>query len=253
MLELAKKLAVTAGKKIAKQYNKSHTHVRYKSMFEPTVAEDTETEEYLKREIRKKFPTHGILGEEGTNIEPKNGYLWVIDPLDGTINFIRGFPYFSVSIAVLKNMKPHIGVVYNPMSGELFYAQKGEGAYCNKRKICVSDTKKLSDAYFSTGFRYKRGKEFTKPLKKIKVVLEKVLVVRRTGSASLDLCQVAAGRFDGFFMTDTKKWDVYAGLCIVKEAGGKYDIKEKREQHNLDVIATNGKLQPQLKRLLRWE
>ena len=253
MLEFAKKIAVSAGKKHAQKFKRSHFRVNYKSKFEPVTQQDTQAEAYLKKQIRKKFPTHGIIGEEGTSFKAKNDYTWYLDPLDGTINFIRGFPYFCVSVAVLKNNKPYIGVIYNPVTKELFSAQLNKGAYLNGKKIKVSKISKLSDAYLSTGFRYKRGRGFTAPLKKIKNVLEKSLVIRRTGSAALDLANVARGTFDGFFMTDTKKWDVLAGLMIVKEAGGNFYMKQKKEINDLDVIATNGKIQTQIKKSIGWK
>tara|TARA_Y100000310_G_scaffold250097_2_gene256249 strand:- start:3318 stop:4076 length:759 start_codon:yes stop_codon:yes gene_type:complete len=251
MLEFAKKIALTAGKKHAEKFRHSHLKVNFKEKFNPVISQDTKTEEYLKKQIQKKYPNHGILGEEGTDKKSRNSFTWVIDPLDGTVNFIRGFAYFTVSIAVLKNNKPYLGVVYNPISREMFYAQQNKGAFLNKKRIHVSKVKRLSDSYLSTGFRYNRGKGFTRPLKKIKIALEKTLVVRRTGSASMDLCNVARGTFDGFFMYDTKKWDVMAGLLIIKEAGGKFDLKEKTK-NDLNVLTTNGKIQSQLKKVLKW-
>jgi len=251
MLEYAKKLALEAGRRHAKAYRKAHITINYKGAFNPVIEQDTKTEKYLKNAIQKKYPTHGILGEEGTQKKGKNGFTWVIDPLDGTINFIRGFPYFTVSIGILKGKKPYIGVVYDPITKELFYAQRGKGAFLNGKRIHVSKTSKLANAYLSTGFRYKRGKGFTEPLKKIKKVLERTMVVRRTGSASLDLCNVAKGTFDGFFMYDTKKWDVVAGVAIILEAGGKFLSKEKTN-HDLDIIVANPVITTQLKNLLRW-
>ncbi|PIN84645.1 MAG: inositol monophosphatase [Candidatus Diapherotrites archaeon CG11_big_fil_rev_8_21_14_0_20_37_9] len=252
MLEFAKKIAVQAGKKHIMAFNRHKFKVNYKSKFNPVTKQDKSVETYLQRSISEKYPSHGIIGEEGTSKKGTNGFTWVIDPLDGTINFIRGFPYFTVSIGIMKNDKPHIGVIYNPVSKELFYAERGEGAFMNNSKIHVSKTFNIGEAYFSTGFRYKRGKGFINPLKKIRTVLEKSMVVRRTGSASMDLCNVAKGTFDGFFMYDSKKWDVLAGVTIVKEAGGKFDLKDKQRENNVDVIATNSRLNGQLKKILGW-
>jgi len=244
-------MVVGAGKRHMEHYRHSHLKVSYKDKFNPVIRQDTSVEQFIRTKIRKKFPGHGILGEEGTNIKAKNGFMWVIDPLDGTINYIRGFPYFTVSIALLKNNKPFLGVVYNPSSKELFSAQVGKGAFKNGKKISVSRIARLSDSYLSTGFRYRRGKGFTGPLKKIKTVLEKVMVIRRTGSASMDLCNVASGVFDGFFMYDTKKWDVMAGALIVREAGGKFSLKEKKD-NEMDIIATNNNIHNQIKKMLKW-
>ncbi|HLC79195.1 MAG TPA: inositol monophosphatase family protein [archaeon] len=251
MLEFAKKITLRAGKMLASHYKSTNFEVDYKSKYEPVINKDREVEEFLKGQICKKYPEHGILGEEGTSIESKCEYSWTLDPLDGTINYIRRFPYFTVSIAVLKDNEPYIGVVYNPVSKELFYSQKGNGAFNNGRKIQVSKVQELEGAYLSTGLRYKRGVGLKDSLKKIMKVIERAQVVRRTGSASLDLCNVASGSFDGFFMYDVKKWDIMAGVLLVKEAGGKYYMSEKKDGKSMDVVATNGFIQDEVERILR--
>lgn len=173
--------------------------------------------------IKKAYPDHGILAEEsgaqaGTNI---NQVVWIIDPLDGTLNFIHGFPQFSVSIAVqIRGVVEH-GVVYNPLSGELFTATKGSGAQLNDRRIRVSECKNFANALIGTGFAFRLSKEpIEVPIKRLHNVLAECGDIRRAGSAALDLAFVAAGRLDGYWEVGLKAWDVAAGALLVREAGG---------------------------------
>lgn len=173
--------------------------------------------------IKKAYPDHGVFGEESgmqesTNI---NQVMWIIDPLDGTLNFVHGFPQFSVSIAVqVKGVIEH-GVVFNPINGELFTATKGSGAQLNDRRIRVSDCKDISTALIGTGFAYKRTNESIDVcMQRVRNVMEVCGDIRRAGSAALDLAYVAAGRLDGFWEVGLDAWDVAAGALLVKEAGG---------------------------------
>lgn len=251
MLEFLKKITLRAGKMLAEHYESTTFEVDFKSKYEPVISKDVEVENFLCEQIRKRYPGHAILGEEGGLVGEGSHYCWTIDPLDGTINYIRRFPYFTVSVAVLRNNEPYLGAVCNPVTKELFYAQAGKGAFRGSKMIHVSKVDKLENAYLSTGLRYKRGAGLRDSLKKIMRVIEKAQVVRRTGSASLDLCNVACGSFDGFFMYDIKKWDIMAGVLLVKEAGGKYYASEKKDGSSMDVIATNGLIQEEIERILR--
>src|SRR3989344_4766755 len=167
MLEFMKKITLAAGKKLTQHYKSDNFEIDYKSKFEPVINVDKEIEAYLKEQIRKKYPDHGILGEEGTYVEKKSEYSWTLDPLDGTINYIRRFPYFTVSVALLKNNEPFAGAVYNPVSKELFYSQAGKGAFKNDKKISVSKVSAIESAYLSTGIRYNRGEGLKDSLKRI--------------------------------------------------------------------------------------
>lgn len=251
MLEFAKKTCLKAAKILAGHYDNEHLGIDYKSKFEPVTREDREVEKFLVKEITKKYPKHGIIGEENSRKESECGYTWVIDPLDGTINYMRRFPYFAVSIAVLKDNEPFIGVVCNPVTKEIFYAQKDRGAFRNGKKISVSRVDSLEKAYLSTGLSYSRGANLRNSLKKIMKVLKKALVVRRTGSAALDLCNVATGTFDGFFMQGIKKWDVLAGAIIVREAGGECLLKDSGDGKSLDIVATNGIIQEKIEKMMK--
>jgi len=173
--------------------------------------------------IKKAYPDHGILGEEsgvtvGTHI---NQVVWIIDPLDGTLNFVHGFPQFCVSIGVqIRGVLEH-GVVYDPIKDELFAASKGAGAQLNDRRIRVSECKNMSTALIGTGFAYKRTEETIDIcMGRLTRVLEQCGDIRRAGAAALDLAYVAAGRLDGFYEVGLAPWDVAAGALLVREAGG---------------------------------
>ncbi|HSX19567.1 MAG TPA: inositol monophosphatase family protein [Gammaproteobacteria bacterium] len=173
--------------------------------------------------IKKAYPDHGILGEEtgatpGTNI---NQVVWIIDPLDGTLNFVHGIPQFAVSIGVqMRGVMEH-GVVYNPISDELFTATKGSGAQLNDRRIRVSECKNIGTALIGTGFAFRlSGDPIDLAIKRVHDVMAQCGDVRRMGSAALDLAFVAAGRMDGYWETGLNPWDVAAGGLLVREAGG---------------------------------
>lgn len=173
--------------------------------------------------IKKAYPDHGILGEEtgvtvGTN---PNQVVWIIDPLDGTLNFVHGVPQFSVSIAVqIRGVVEH-GVVYNPISDELFTATKGAGAQLNDRRIRVSECKNIGTALIGTGFAFRlSGEPIDVCVHRLRNILEHCGDLRRLGSAALDLAFVAAGRMDGYWEVGLQPWDVAAGALLVREAGG---------------------------------
>jgi len=183
----------------------------------------TEIDQRVEQEIisivHKAYPSHGFIGEEGGEIEGDD-FQWIIDPIDGTRNFIHGFPHFAVSIAVAHKNRIEHGVIYDPNRQELFTASRGKGAHLNERRIRVSTRKQLSECLFGTGFAY-RHTDKDNPIPKI--ILQAIMPVcdiRRAGAASLDLAYVAAGRLDGFWEMGLHIWDIAAGILLVKEAGG---------------------------------
>lgn len=184
----------------------------------------TEIDQAAEREIiniiRKAYPKHGILAEESGETEGKD-YVWIIDPLDGTRNFIHGFPHYAVSIAVShKNTIEH-GVIYDPIRQELFSATRGKGAHLNDRRIRVSTNPKLEKALLATGFAYRHSAEHLEfYIHSLRSLLPICSDIRRAGSATLDLAYVACGRFDGFWELKLHKWDIAAGSLLIKEAGG---------------------------------
>src|SRR6266850_1678056 len=171
--------------------------------------------------VQKSYPDHGILGEEsGASGPEKQEYRWIIDPLDGTTNFIHGFPQYCVSIGVEHRGKLAHGVVYDPLRNELFTASQGRGAFLNDRRIRVSKCQKLQDALVGTGFPFKELDRVDLYLKQLRNLMEKSSGVRRAGAAALDLAYVACGRLDAFWELGLMPWDVAAGALLIQEAGG---------------------------------
>ncbi|MFA6321750.1 MAG: inositol monophosphatase family protein [Candidatus Omnitrophota bacterium] len=226
--------------------------VSYKGRDNIVTDVDEKSEDIVIRMIRSHFPDHSILSEECGVIDRMSSYKWIIDPLDGTTNFAHAFPFFCVSIALEENGRVILGVVYDPMRDELFYAEAGKGAYLNSKPISVSKVKTLTDSFLATGFSY-GAKRKDKNLKNFKRLLTRSMAVRRAGSAALDLSYVACGRFDGFWEMDLKPWDSAAGCLLVKEAkgnitkfnGSKYTIYDN------NVLATNGKIHSCMVKLLK--
>ena len=181
---------------------------------------DKRCEKLITDAIRKNFPDHHIMAEETANDGLQSGYTWVIDPMDGTTNFIHGFPFVAVSIAVCLDKKPVLGFVLDPVRGELFSAKKGMGAWLNGSKLPQRRGVEIDRALIATGFPF-RAKEYMDPyLATFKSVALRVSGVRRAGAAALDLAYVAAGRVDGFWEIGLKTWDIAAGALLITEAAG---------------------------------
>lgn len=184
----------------------------------------TEVDQRVEQEIisiiKKAYPSHSILGEESGEIEGDD-YQWIIDPIDGTRNFIHGFPHFAISIAVAYKNRIEHGVIYDPILQELFTASRGKGAQLNDRRIRVSARKNLEECLLGTGFAYRHAdRENPIPTKILQTILPVCGDIRRAGAATLDLAYVACGRLDGFWEMGLHIWDMAAGLLLVKEAGG---------------------------------
>lgn len=181
---------------------------------------DQRSEQEIINIIRKAYPSHSILAEESGE-HPGNDYQWIIDPIDGTRNFIHGFPHFAVSIGVTYKNKIEHGVIYDPVRQELFIASRGKGAQLNDRRIRVSQRKQLEECLLGTGFAYRHlDRHNTVPGKVLQSVLPICADIRRAGAATLDLAYVACGRLDGFWEFGLQLWDIAAGILLVKEAGG---------------------------------
>ncbi len=181
---------------------------------------DKKSEEMLRNSIKKHYPNHDILAEESGRENQESDYLWVIDPLDGTVNFVQGLPIFAISVALFKDDEPQIAVVYLPYEDTFYTARRGEGSYRDDRKLQVNKNKSLATSVISTGFPYDHQQDSEEVLKYFSRVLRQAGGIRRTGSAVYDLCQVASGVFGGFWELKLKPWDIAAGTLIVKEAGG---------------------------------
>ena len=181
---------------------------------------DKESEKKLVSTLSKLIPGSGIMGEEGASIPSSNGYLWIIDPLDGTTNFTHGLPPFAISIGLTLNDKLVLGVVYEVTRKEMFHSTEGQPAYCNDQVIHVSPIASLNESLFATGFPYYEFPKMEAYLNIIRRFLKQSHGVRRLGSAATDLAYVASGRFEGFFEYNLNPWDVAAGAFLVQQAGG---------------------------------
>ncbi len=230
--------------------------ITYKADINLVTEMDTRSERIIVGILRNAFPGHGIVAEEGTAIQQDSAFQWIIDPLDGTTNYAHGYPCFSVSIGLQHQGEMIAGVVYDPMRDELFTAETGRGAFLNGSQMSVSGVDILLKSLLSTGFPYDRKECDRNNMDYFHELLMASQEVRRDGSAALDLCSVAAGRFDGFWELKLKPWDVAAGTLIVREAGGKVsDLAGRPVALDAgEILASNGKIHEQmLEALLRAE
>jgi len=194
-------------------------------------------EKEIIKEFRRSTPDYAILGEEGGSVKSKTGsrFTWVIDPLDGTSNYLRGIPHFCVSLAMVENGEPVHGVIFDPLRNELFTASRGSGATLNDKRIRVADRKDLDGAIVLTGFPPRERKRASAQLKCLDTLLVEIEDIRRTGSAALDLAYVACGRADAYFEAGVKPWDIAAGALMVREAGGKVSDYRGRSTGPMDA------------------
>lgn len=232
-----------------------HTQqIKFKGEVDLVTEVDEASERLIVDRIHAHFPDHQILGEEsGTGNSPKSGsgYRWIIDPLDGTTNFAHGYPFFCVSIGVELDGVAQLGVVYTPILDELFVAELGAGAFLNGRRMVVSSTDRLIRSLLATGFNYDRALARAN-LPNWERLIDQTQALRRDGSSALNLCYVAAGRFDGYWEIGLKPWDAAAGTLMVREAGGTVTDFSGEAHRLLDrtLLATNGVLHGALRAVL---
>jgi myo-inositol-1(or 4)-monophosphatase len=220
MLNIAVRAARNAGNVIARAVDRLDTvQVATKSENDFVSNIDRQAEQEIIQTLRKAYPNHGILAEE-SGAHQGDDYVWIIDPLDGTTNFLHGFPQFAVSIALKYKGRLEQAVVYDPLRQELFTATRGSGAQLNDRRIRVSKRPDLEGALLGTGFPFKMQQHLDVYLQTFKALFPMTAGIRRAGSAALDLAYVAAGRLDGFWEIGLKPWDMAAGVLIIQEAGG---------------------------------
>jgi len=218
-LSYIERLARQAGQILRAGYQQEH-QVDYKGVIDLVTEIDRKSEDYLLGEIRKDFPDHNILAEESGGTRG-DGQQWYIDPLDGTVNYAHNIPIFAVSIAYASNGTLSLGAVYDPLRDEMYTAEQGAGAYLNGRPLRVSSASDLQKSLLVTGFPYDIQNPKVNNLNNFVYFSKRTQGVRRFGSAALDLCYVAAGRFDGFWEMALKPWDVAAGGLICEEAGAR--------------------------------
>jgi myo-inositol-1(or 4)-monophosphatase len=227
--------------------------VGYKGAVNLVTEMDLLSEKMIVAEIRKHYPNHSLLAEEKTHRQKDSPYQWIIDPLDGTTNYVHGYPVFCVSIGLEKDGEIILGVVYDPSRDELFVGEKGKGARLNGRTLQVSSICALSRSLLSTGFPYDLRESSVNNFDHFRNFATRVHAVRRAGSAALDLCYVAAGRFDGFWEMKLAPWDLAAGSLIVREAGGKVTDFQGNPIHldGKNVLASNGKIHREMMKILK--
>jgi myo-inositol-1(or 4)-monophosphatase len=251
-LIIAKRAAKEAGK-ILLSYMGKLEHVEYKGRRDPVSEADKASEKRVAEVIREAFPAHGFLAEEKTSWTGKDkSARWIVDPLDGTVNYAHGYPHFSVSIAFERDGEMQAGVVFDPVKKDLFSAVKGGGAFLNNTPIQVSGTKTLIKSLIVTGFPYdieSRPNEILEPFNRMVLASQGV---RRDGSAALNLCYLACGRFDGYWEFGLKPWDTAAGALILREAGGIVtDFKGTPFKPEMqEILASNGKIQKEMMEVL---
>ena len=220
MVTIAIRAARSAGNIITRSYNHTESlNVTEKSRNDYVSEVDRLAEQAIIQTIQKAYPRHSFLAEE-TGTQSGNEFQWIIDPLDGTTNYLRGFPQFAVSIAMKHHDRLEHAVIYDPLKDEIFSASRGQGAQLNDRRIRVTPRKELTGALLGTGIPYREDQDLDAYLPTLKAMIKDTAGVRRAGSAALDLAYVAAGRLDGFWEYGLKPWDLAAGALLVQEAGG---------------------------------
>ena len=238
-VEVAKNAALIGGQILKENFGKVKTeNIEEKGEKDFVSYVDKLSEEKIKEFILKYFPDHEVVGEERGKEGTTSSYVWYIDPLDGTKNYINGFPIFAVSVGLVYEEKPIAGAVYLPYFDYLYWAGEGTGAYKNGKRIKVRENKSLKHAGVVYGFPSRSRRDIEVYLNIFKEVFYEVGSMRRPGAAAVDLCMTAEGIFDGFMEFEMKPWDVCAGLIIVKEAGGNYIINGEFSE-NVDVFAGN--------------
>jgi len=247
----AEKLAFRAGRILAQGFTRT-IRVSFKGRIDPVTEYDLKSEKCITDQIAKTYPEHTILTEEGSAVGGQSAYRWVIDPLDGTVNFSHGFPFYCVSIGLEYNGESLLGVVYDPERRELYSAALGQGAFLNGKRIQVSSQRNLERALLATGFAYDIATARRNNLGLFARMAKIAQGIRRPGSAAIDLCWLAAGRIDGFWELDLHPWDTAAATVILREGGGRisrlngqpFSIFDK------DLLASNGHLHRSMKKVL---
>lgn len=247
----ANEITIGAGKIIRRGFSRRMS-IKYKGRIDPVTEFDLKSEAYIVGKLRALFPDHDILTEEGSDRDSSSDYRWIIDPLDGTVNYSHGFPFYCVSIALQYQGESIVGTVYDPERDELFHAIKGGGARLNRRAIIVSDQTNLERALLATGFSYNIATARRNNLGLFERMSKKVQGIRRAGSAAIDICWVACGRLDGYWEMGLKPWDTAAASLIANEAGAKISRINGRpfQVSHPDLLAANSKLHRSMRTVL---
>ena len=255
-LETFKQTAIEAARKsseiLGSRFGKI-SRIRKKAAAEIVTEADTESEKAIVSTIQDRFPDHAILGEEYGLISGTSEYKWIVDPLDGTVNFAHQIPIFSISIALAVRDTVVLGIILDPVNDELYAAVRGQGAQCNGQPIRVSSTRTIADSLLVTGFAYDVQDIFESVMVRYATCLKATQGMRRLGSAALDLCYVACGRFEGFWEQGLKPWDTAAGTLIASEAGAKVTTFSNQPYRlgDKEILVTNGHIHDEMIGLLK--
>ncbi|MGB0626044.1 MAG: inositol monophosphatase family protein [Alphaproteobacteria bacterium] len=255
IINVMDKAARRAGRDLSRDFGEvEQLQVSRKGAADFVTAADRRAEETVRYELEKARPAFGFLGEEGgTRSEGDGVHCWIVDPLDGTTNFLHGLPQFAISIALEERGQIVAGIVYHPLTDELFWAERGTGAYLNDARLRVSARQHMSEALIATGMPFLGHGDHDRYLATLRGVMGEVAGIRRYGSAALDLAYLAAGRFDGFWEFDLNIWDIAAGILIVREAGGFVSDIAGRDSMLVtgEVVAGNDRIHEKLRKCLR--
>ena len=246
--------AVDESAKILLGYLDTDFEIGRKRDYSDLVTEvDNKSEAKIIEVIHKHFPGHNVLSEEIGNLNIPSDYVWIIDPIDGTINYAHSVPIFCISIALEIKKEVVMGVVYNPLSKERFFSEKGKGSYLNDKKIHVSDSPALRDSLLVTGFPYGAKDNMDHCIDHFVNFVKLGLPIRRLGSAAIDICYTACGYFDGFWEVNLNAWDVAAGYLIAKEAGAVITdfFGKDYSIYNRQILTTNGKIHSEMIEVLQ--
>ncbi|WP_321393182.1 inositol monophosphatase family protein [Emcibacter sp.] len=254
IITVMQKAAEKAGRKLSRDFGEvEHLQVSRKGPADFVSAADTRAEKIIFEELSRARPDFGFLMEENGEIEGNDkSTRWIIDPLDGTTNFLHSIPHFCTSIALEQNGEITAGLLYLPLTDETYWAEKGRGAYLGNRRLRVSSRKNMADSLLATGIPFKGRAGHAEFIASLETIMPEVAGVRRFGSAALDLAYVAAGRYDGFWETELQPWDIAAGLLLVSEAGGQVTTFDGKKDvlDGKQILATNGALHGPVTRLL---
>ncbi len=257
LINVMAKACEKAGRRLVRDFGEvEHLQISKKGPADFVSTADLTAQKTLREELMHARPNFGFFGEEddGGNTNEGAAERWIVDPIDGTSNFLHSIPHFAISIAVEKNGKIISGMIYNPITDEMFWAEKGVGAYCSGKRLRVSGRKNLAECLVSTGFGWKgANRNDVLELKQANAAISHTAGIRRMGSAALDLAYVAAGRYDAYWEAGLKAWDVAAGYIIVKEAGGSIASLNLGQDpvHSGALIATNFEIHDKFVKLIR--
>ena len=254
MKKRIEKIIKQAGQKLMRYYGTLEKNdIEFKNPIDLVTKADKEIENFLRRKLKKAFPYVGFIGEEGGMSGENKNKIFIVDPLDGTTNFVHTYPFFAISLGYRENNITKMGFVYLPYFKTMYFAEKGKGAFKNKKKLIVSKTKNLINALTVTGFACVRSNKKPDNLPILNKIIYKVRGVRRDGSAAIDLCFVAEGIFDAFWELNLNSWDIAAGVLIVQEAGGlvtdfsnNFEFEKKKE-----ILATNSYIHNNLLNIIK--